>query len=215
VRALIVSIVLVVAAKSWAGACPSSPKALLDVAAAAFPAEQRTFVDHAIPLEAEQLHCHEIHGHAKLALVTFNADDGIVIGALVSGDQVVWNDGRGVEDCTPCVTDRSFSLADLDGDGRDELLVRAQKAGHMSTGSEWLEVWVLADDAPVDAGTIVLDYWASNQGSEGGVSLDYACSSSQRIAAGRIVVVERCTGARASERYRDVYVLADGKLVKQ
>ena len=196
--------VLLAAARSWAGACPASPTAL----AAAFPAEQRTVVDHELPLEAKRLRCRTIRGHAELALVTYDANDGVVLGALVDGDRVLWSHGQALP-CTPCMTDRSFSLADLDGDGKDELLVRVHKDGHDTMTGEWIEVWTIRDDdEPVSAGSVTVaatdppDHWR--------------CSSSVRILDRGIELVGRCSAQQdAYATGRHVYVLRDSQLVER
>jgi hypothetical protein len=167
-----------------------------------------------------RVRCREVHGHEELALVTTEVADGIVRGALVSGGTVIWTDGQ-VEDCTPCTTDRSFSLVDLDGDGSDELLVRVHRTGHMSTSADWLDVWTIGDDdVPLKAHSLALGVAASNQGSEDGHSDDYACSSSLKIIAARgnshrLELVGQCSGAVAPRDYlvgRHVYALQHGRL---
>ncbi|SRR5260221_7677369 len=215
VRCLVVLVALLVATTARATPCPSSRTALVDVARKAFPADRRTVGDRELPLEPKRIRCNEIRGHDELALITYDANEGIVLGAVVSVDNVRWTDGQ-AEDCTPCTTDRSFALVDLDGDGRDELLVRVHRTGHMSTSADQLDVWTIGDDdVPVAARSLTLGVAASNQGHEDGHSDDYACSSSLRIIAGggksrRLELVGRCSGAVAPRDYligRHVYAL--------
>jgi hypothetical protein len=224
VRAWLIVVVGGLAARSaWGAPCPASTRQLLDLAGSAFSAEQRTVVDRVLPLDAKRLRCREVRGPTPLALLTYAADDGVVLGALVSGDTVVWSHGS-AEDCTPCLTDRAYAVADLDGDGRDELLVHVHKTGHMSTSAEWLELWTLdGRGVPTEGPSLTVRASASNQGSEGGRRLDYACVSTWRVLGGpahaqRIELVGSCTGPAASQhdyaRGRQVFTLRDGQLVQ-
>jgi hypothetical protein len=219
-RAFLLVVIVLAARSAWGGACPSSTRRLIDVARGAFPDEQRTVVDRVLTLDAKRLRCREVRGPKPLALVTYEMGDGVVMGALVSGDTVVWTHGS-AEDCTPCMTDRAYAVADLDGDGRDELLVHVHKTGHMSTTVEWLELWMLGGDGvPVEGASLTIRDSASNQGSEAGQRLDYACSSAWRLIGGpartqRLELVGRCTGSAAPRDYprgRHAFALREGRL---
>jgi len=98
-----------------------------------------------------------------LALVTFDVPNNVGTpeplhpALLVASGTVVWTGDPGAI-CTPCIV-RTFAVADVDGDGRDELVVREHKDGHMGYNGSWLDIHRIGDDGKPDerGGYVPLD----------------------------------------------------------
>jgi hypothetical protein len=178
---------------------------LLDLARAAMPNAHVTNV-----------RCAPVKAKIPLAFVTFDVPNNIGTpeplhpALLVANGKVVWT-GEPGEICTPCIV-RTFSLADVDGDGRDELVVREHKDGHMGYTGSWLDIRRINDDGKPDdvGGYIPLDGH--------GAKPQWTCTASHRVIAaprgGKLIEVTRtlvgepdgpdsCAAGRHLYRFRD------------
>lgn len=108
---------------------------------------QRAFPDD----KPSHVRCMPVRADIPLVLVTFDLPGDLHAGALVSDGKIVWIGSPGSH-CTPCMMTLSLGTADLDGDGRDELLVRIFKEGHMGYTSSWIDVYrIAADGQPAES----------------------------------------------------------------
>jgi len=203
VRWLVVVILVLRTPVAAAGSCPRG-KALFDLAKTAF---------QTIPIKQRELECRELHAAKPLVLITFQVDRAIVIGAVMSGDKLLWIADHD-EDCTPCTTVEAFTITDLDGDGVDELLVATHKTGHMMTSVDWLDVFTLDHDGlptPTTQPSLLLDDSSLH---------DYTCSSTLRVIAGagkthELELLGACKGDHPEFRKgRHVYAL-HGNVVEE
>jgi hypothetical protein len=182
--AIIAALVLAAHAASAAPPCPKG-RALIDVARVAFPAESRgDLAGNEIPIERGRVRCTVVRSPVRLWLVTFESLDRVQLAALVSKDEVVWLGGS-LDLETPHIS-TSYTVADLDGDGTDELIEHGHKEGHMSTSSDWLQIEALdAVGRPVEAsGTEIAGFLGLGLTGEADSGEHYHCWSTDRLVPG-------------------------------
>lgn len=116
--------------------------------------------------------CRAIGGMVFVRASVGLASDDIFYAALVDGAHVAWQAVSAPG--TPGDT-FSYSFADLDGDGRDELLVHDHHDGHMGTGSERLTVLRIAHGDVTEVAELMLaigmDHRDGNSCSSSGLAI--------------------------------------------
>jgi hypothetical protein len=106
---------------------------------------------------ARPFRCTQVRGKHPLVLVESPIDPktGMGFAAVVDAatEAVRWQRSSSVG--TPSRTS-AFAIADLDGDGQDEILVHDRSTGHDMTGDESLFVLTVRGGTVVEAGTLAL-----------------------------------------------------------
>lgn len=186
--------------------CPSG-KALLDVARAAFPPELRN------PTGAPaHTACGVVRAHGTHWLITTDTDGLGLVVALMSGKDVDWRCCQLVPG-TPNVAIDHVRIADLDGDGVDELLVTASYTGHERFHRQTLFV---------HSPTLALE------GREDGIELarsspydGWDCASTWKLVPGPhgtqlLEVAGTCTGSAPNDypTGRHIYTVRHGEIVE-
>ncbi|CAN5779072.1 hypothetical protein BH11MYX2_BH11MYX2_38310 [soil metagenome] len=143
--------------------------------------------------------CTRVKSKLSLQLVTYQVPDpngsenGIVHpAALFSGDVMVWQGDGGANVTLEHL--KTYSTADLDRDGRDELLVTKLRLGHENFDHSWLEVHRIHDDGtPEEQEAMVAELGSSSKYPEA------ACIATYKIVDGGIVVSRKRTGEAGAQ----------------
>jgi hypothetical protein len=151
-------------------------------------------------IDAKAAHavCTRVKAKRSLQLVTYQIADPndpnetVPAAALFSGDAMRWQ-GAGSTHAT-LESIYTYSVADLDSDGRDELLVIKLRFGHEHYDHTELEAYRMRDDGTPEAeAAMVLPLGASRK------YPDATCVATYKIVSGVIVVSRKRTGAERAE----------------